>query len=226
MEGSPAVLAAVRCFIVTLGTASDRMARRMRLWVARDTERSFDRSTLLVFKYKLSAQPSTSSLASSTSSSCAIRSLCFAFTFESGYSFIQHSLLFTSNHYDTQIVTHIITQIVNMKSTLIIASLIAATLSAPTFLPSWRRQAGGNFQPFTGALGGIAATPVTDSGIANRQFQVKGDTFVNIGAALARSCDQQFNACANAANGGDATLSVSQCSAQKGTSRKTGRNAS
>jgi hypothetical protein len=105
-----------------------------------------------------------------------------------------------------------------MKSTLIIASLIAATLGAPTYLPTWRRQAGGNFQTFTGALGGIAATPVTDSGIANRQFQVKGDTFVNIGAALARSCDQQFNACANAANGGDAALSVTQCSAQKGMS--------
>jgi hypothetical protein len=105
-----------------------------------------------------------------------------------------------------------------MKSALIIATLIAATLGAPTYVASWRRQAGGNFQTFTGALGGIAATPVTDSGIANRQFQVKGDTFVKIGAALARSCDQQFNACANAANGGDATLSVSQCSGQKGMS--------
>lgn len=102
-----------------------------------------------------------------------------------------------------------------MKSTLIIASFVAAALSAPTTLSTQRRQAGGNFQTFTAALGGIAATPVEDSGNANRPFQVKGDTFVNIGAALARSCDQQFNACANAANGGDATLSVGDCSAQK-----------
>jgi hypothetical protein len=39
---------------------------------------------------------------------------------------------------------------------------------------------------------------------------------VNLGAALQRSCDQQFNACANAANGGDAGVSTAECSAQKG----------
>jgi hypothetical protein len=103
-----------------------------------------------------------------------------------------------------------------MKSTFIVASLFTAAFSAPSLSPSARRQAGGNFQTFTAALGGIAATPITDSGITDRPFQVKDDTFVNIGAALQRSCDQQFNACANAANGGNATLSVSQCSAQKG----------
>lgn len=102
-----------------------------------------------------------------------------------------------------------------MKTTLIIASLLAAAFSAPTAHPAARRQAGGNFQTFSAALGGIAATPVVDSGNADRPFQVKGDTFVNIGAALARSCDQQFNACANAANGGDASLSVSACSTQQ-----------
>lgn len=106
-------------------------------------------------------------------------------------------------------------QIGNMKTTIIIASLFAAALSAPTLPPSTRRQAGGNLQTFTAALGGMAATPVTNSGNADRPFQVKGDTFVNIAAALARSCDQQFNACANKANGGDATLSVSACSAQQ-----------
>lgn len=100
-----------------------------------------------------------------------------------------------------------------MKSTLIFTSLFAAlALSAPLV----SRQS--NFQTFTAALGGIAATPVTDSGNADRPFQVKGDTFVNAGAALQRSCDQQFNACANKANGGDKSLSVSQCSAQKGMS--------
>lgn len=89
-------------------------------------------------------------------------------------------------------------------------ALFAAIYGAPV-----RRQTG-NLQTFTGALGGIAATPVQNSGNPDRPFQVKGDTFVNVGAALARSCDQQFNACANAANGGDETLSIAQCSAQKG----------
>ncbi|KAI8943267.1 hypothetical protein NX059_001286 [Plenodomus lindquistii] len=102
-----------------------------------------------------------------------------------------------------------------MKTTLIIASLFAAAFSAPTSSPVARRQAGGNLQTFTGALGGIAATPVEDSGNADRPFSVKGDTFANLSAALARSCDQQFNACANAANGGDATLSLADCSAQQ-----------
>lgn len=97
-----------------------------------------------------------------------------------------------------------------MKSTIIAFAIFAAAFGAPV-----RRQTG-DLQTFTGALGGIAATPVTDSGNPDRPFEVKGDTFVNIGAALTRSCDQQFNACANAANGGDATLSVPQCSTQKG----------
>jgi hypothetical protein len=98
-----------------------------------------------------------------------------------------------------------------MIFSIITFALFAAALATPV-----RRQTG-NIQTFTGALGGIAATPVQNSGNGNRPFQVKGDTFANIGAALARSCDQQFNACANAANGGDATLSVADCSSQKGT---------
>jgi hypothetical protein len=102
-----------------------------------------------------------------------------------------------------------------MKSFVIIASFVAAAFSAPLATSVQDRQAGSNFQTFTAALGGIAATPIVDSGIANRKFQVKGDTFVNIGAALQRSCDQQFNACANAANGGGAAFTVAECSAQK-----------
>jgi hypothetical protein len=97
-----------------------------------------------------------------------------------------------------------------MKTTIVISTLFALAFSAPT---ASKRQ--NNLQTFNGALGGIAATPIQDSGNANRPFQVKGDTFVNIAAAVQRSCDQQFNACANAANGGDATLSVGACSDQK-----------
>lgn len=99
-----------------------------------------------------------------------------------------------------------------MKSTIITFALFAVAFGAPV-----RRQTD-NIQTFTSALGGIAATPVEDSGNPDRPFQVKGDTFANIGAALARSCDQQFNACANAANGGNSNLSVAQCSTQKGMS--------
>lgn len=102
-----------------------------------------------------------------------------------------------------------------MKTTLILSTLLTTALSAPATLLI--RQ-GNNFQTFSAALGGIEATPVVDSGNTDRPFQVKGDTFVNIGAALQRSCDQQFNACANAANSGTAGLSVAACSAQKGES--------
>ena len=97
-----------------------------------------------------------------------------------------------------------------MRATIITFTLFAASLGAPV-----KRQAGGNLQTFTGALGGIAATPVENTGDATRPFSVKGDTFVNLGGALTRSCDQQFNACANAANGGDETLSTDECTAQK-----------
>jgi hypothetical protein len=98
-----------------------------------------------------------------------------------------------------------------MKFTSTILLLSVAVLSSARVLHF--RQA--NSQSFTGALGGIAATPVIDSGDAKRPFSVKGDTFVNKGAALQRSCDQQFNGCANAANGGNANFSTQDCQAQK-----------
>lgn len=92
-------------------------------------------------------------------------------------------------------------------------AILALFLSVASARVLHVRQA--NSQSFTGALGGIAATPILDSGNAGRPFSVKGDTFVNIGAALQRSCDQQFNACANVANAGDAAFSTQQCAAQK-----------
>ncbi|KAF1967838.1 hypothetical protein BU23DRAFT_559000 [Bimuria novae-zelandiae CBS 107.79] len=102
-----------------------------------------------------------------------------------------------------------------MKTAIMLSTLLAVAIGAPAPQHALSKRQGQNFQTFTGALGGIAATPITDSGNADRKFQVKGDTFVNIGAALQRSCDQQFNACANKANGGDRTLSVSACADQK-----------
>jgi hypothetical protein len=62
-----------------------------------------------------------------------------------------------------------------------------------------------NSQSFTGAL----------TGDAKRPFSVKGDTFVKLAAALQRSCDQQFNACANSANGGNKAITTQDCTAQK-----------
>ena len=98
-----------------------------------------------------------------------------------------------------------------MKTTAIITTFLTLVFSAPI----QPRQDATNLQTFTGALGGITPTPVTSSGDIKRPFAVKGDTFVNIAAAFQRSCDQQFNACANKANGGDKTLSVSACSDQQ-----------
>lgn len=73
-----------------------------------------------------------------------------------------------------------------MHAKLVLALLPFLALSSPI-----RRQ--NNLQSFAGAVGGEAATPVEDSGNADRPFQVGQDTFVNLGAALQRSCDQQFN---------------------------------
>src|SRR3569833_3624498 len=72
---------------------------------------------------------------------------------------------------------------------------------------------GTNVQKFTGTLGG-PAPPVTSSS-GDRPFEVNGNTFVNIGAAIQRSCDIQHNACANAANGGKLAGGVDQCTKQQ-----------
>lgn len=99
-----------------------------------------------------------------------------------------------------------------MKFTIV--ALLATVAATQARILHVVRQA--NSQAFTGALGGVEATPVLDSGNEDRPFEVNGDTFVNIGAALQRSCDQQFNGCANLANGGDADFSTADCQAQKG----------
>jgi hypothetical protein len=92
------------------------------------------------------------------------------------------------------------------------AQTLIALLPLLAYATPVRRQ--NNLQPFNGALGGEAATPVEDSGNADRPFQVGADTFVNIAAALARSCDQQFNRCANLANGGG-DVAFEDCNTQK-----------
>ncbi|KAK1924616.1 hypothetical protein DB88DRAFT_486197 [Papiliotrema laurentii] len=73
---------------------------------------------------------------------------------------------------------------------------------------------GTNVQTFTGALNGVSAPPVTKDANSNRPFSVQGDTFVNKGAALQRSCAVQHKGCADAANSGG-SASVAECDQQE-----------
>jgi transcription initiation factor TFIID subunit 15 len=67
-----------------------------------------------------------------------------------------------------------------------------------------------------GALGGITAPPVTNSGDKTRPFLVSGNTFVTAAAAKQRACDIQNNACSNAVNSGTLTgVTLAQCAAQQ-----------
>src|SRR5690606_13558193 len=72
-----------------------------------------------------------------------------------------------------------------------------------------------DLQTFLGGLGGLTAEAITPSGNPARPFQVAGDTFVNFAAAAARTCDRQFNRCANAANGGNRNININGCNIQK-----------
>ncbi|CAK7229948.1 hypothetical protein SBRCBS47491_007423 [Sporothrix bragantina] len=70
----------------------------------------------------------------------------------------------------------------------------------------------------TSDIAGIAAPAVTDSGNADRPFEVNGDTFVNKSAAIQRACSIQNNACANAVNSGQAAgFTVGDCNTQEET---------
>ncbi|ESZ94179.1 hypothetical protein SBOR_5457 [Sclerotinia borealis F-4128] len=57
-----------------------------------------------------------------------------------------------------------------------------------------------NLQIFTGSLGGVTADPITNSGDHSRSFMVEGDTFPAFTDAVSRSCANQNNKCADAAN--------------------------
>jgi hypothetical protein len=88
-----------------------------------------------------------------------------------------------------------------------------------------RRQAnnGVNVQTFTGNLGGAAPAVIQSDG--DRPFAVNGATFVNIGAALQRSCAVQNNACSNAANSGAIDASVGDCGQQENACRAAAQGA-
>lgn len=73
-----------------------------------------------------------------------------------------------------------------------------------------------NLNTFTGAIGGIAADPITSTGNSKDPFEVDGSTFADFQSALNRSCNNQHNACASAANAsGDKSLTVGDCDNQQ-----------
>jgi hypothetical protein len=96
------------------------------------------------------------------------------------------------------------------------AAAAATTAVAANSTTSAAASSGQNLQTFTGDLGGSLPPAVTTG---DRGFIVAGqtgDSFVNVAAALQRSCSVQNNACADAANSGAATgVSVSDCNAQE-----------
>ncbi|KAK3319701.1 hypothetical protein B0T19DRAFT_404269 [Cercophora scortea] len=94
---------------------------------------------------------------------------------------------------------------VNAATTLVTAATPAQTAAAGS---------AANIQKFTGTLGG-APPPIASDGASKRPFTVKGNTFVNLGAAVQRSCDVQHNACANAANSGALAGGIAQCETQQ-----------
>jgi hypothetical protein len=66
-----------------------------------------------------------------------------------------------------------------------------------------------------GTLGG-ACPPVTRTRDPRRPFDVSGNSFLDVGSAAQRSCDLQFNLCADAANRGRLPgKRVSDCQAQR-----------
>lgn len=94
-----------------------------------------------------------------------------------------------------------------------VASSMLATLTSSVTVATSTVSGSTNVQKFTGTLGGPAPPVVSSSG--ERPFSVNGNTFVNIGAAIQRSCDIQHNACANAANSGALSGGVGQCETQQ-----------
>jgi len=72
-----------------------------------------------------------------------------------------------------------------------------------------------NLQTFTSALGGIGAPAITMSTDSTRPYEVDGDTFPDFPTAGGRSCDVQYNSCADAANAKQGNFTVSDCGTQQ-----------
>lgn len=113
----------------------------------------------------------------------------------------------------------------------LIASVTAIDLTAE-LNAGWRmglhpRQAAQNLQAFSGTLGGVQASAITNSGNPERPFSVDGDTFNDFRTAADRSCDNQKNNCAEIANSGgpfkvgDCDKQNEQCKASISTASRT-----
>ncbi|KAH8824865.1 hypothetical protein DL96DRAFT_147912 [Flagelloscypha sp. PMI_526] len=91
------------------------------------------------------------------------------------------------------------------------ADAATSTSSAAPAATSASTSSSDNLQTFTGALGDIKPPAVNRGG---KGFVVEGsDDFLNVAAALGRSCDIQHNKCANLANSGGG-FSVGDCDQQ------------
>ncbi|KAL1851044.1 hypothetical protein VTK73DRAFT_9550 [Phialemonium thermophilum] len=77
-----------------------------------------------------------------------------------------------------------------------------------------RQQQASNLQAFSGALGGVSASAITQSNDPTRQFEVDGDTFNDFPTAANRACDNQHNKCADLANSKKGAFTVQQCDEQ------------
>lgn len=78
----------------------------------------------------------------------------------------------------------------------------------------WRRDTT-NLQTFTGSVGGVTADPITQSDSTVQPYEVAGDTFSDYDTAAARSCDNQHNSCADAANSNTSgNVTVADCDEQ------------
>ncbi|CAK7226705.1 hypothetical protein SBRCBS47491_006320 [Sporothrix bragantina] len=78
-----------------------------------------------------------------------------------------------------------------------------------------RPRAVANLQFFQGALANIPAPAISQSNDVTRPFSVDGDTFTNFEDAINRSCDNQHNSCADAANSQKtSSFTVGDCDTQ------------
>ncbi|KAK5452351.1 hypothetical protein LTS15_007417 [Exophiala xenobiotica] len=100
-----------------------------------------------------------------------------------------------------------------ITTTIAAANVVSTTLNTAAAVAVETAASGTNVQTFTGTLGGPPPPVISSSG--DRPFSVNGDTFVNIGAALQRSCAVQHNACASAANSGALAGGAGQCETQE-----------
>ena len=74
---------------------------------------------------------------------------------------------------------------------------------------------GGNGGASNGAIGGITAPEVVETGDSDRPFGCNGNSFTTKQAAAQRACDIQNNACSDAVNGGQLNgVSLADCNGQ------------